>query len=83
MLLTEQEIYQMYSEPCSDAEMVEFARAIESTLIKKLKAQGPVAWRFDVSEDSYNQKWGLTESGGLAKSGDPRAQPLYRLPEGD
>lgn len=27
--LTEEEIYEMYSEPSSDAEMVEFARAIE------------------------------------------------------
>ena len=57
--------------------------AAQKAVIAKIKAQGPVAWRFDISEDSYNQKWGLTESGGLAKSGDPRAQPLYRLPEGD
>jgi hypothetical protein len=30
--LTEEEIYPLYSEPSSDAEMVEFARAIEATL---------------------------------------------------
>ncbi len=29
--LTEEEIYGMYSEPSSDAEMVEFARAVERT----------------------------------------------------
>lgn len=28
--LTEEQIYRLYSEPCSDAEMVEFARAIEA-----------------------------------------------------
>jgi hypothetical protein len=30
--LTEEEIYPLYSEPSSDAEMVEFARAIEAAL---------------------------------------------------
>jgi len=33
--LTDEEIYEMYSEPCSDAEMVEFARAIEAKLKEK------------------------------------------------
>lgn len=28
--MTDDEIYQMYSEPCSDKEMIEFARAIEA-----------------------------------------------------
>jgi hypothetical protein len=33
--LTEEEIYPLYSEPSSDAEMVEFARAIEAALRSK------------------------------------------------
>lgn len=33
--LTEEEIYPLYSEPSSDAEMVEFARAIEAKLKEK------------------------------------------------
>ncbi len=33
--LTEEEIYPLYSEPSSDAEMVEFARAIEAALKEK------------------------------------------------
>lgn len=33
--LTDEEIYPLYSEPSSDAEMVEFARAIEATLKEK------------------------------------------------
>ena len=35
MILTDDEIYTMYSEPCSDAEMIEFARAIEAKLKEK------------------------------------------------
>ena len=83
-LLTEQEVYELgLKYHLLYRNTMEFARDIESAVIEKIKAQGPVAWRFDISEDSYNQKWGLTESVGLAKSGDPRAQPLYRLPEGE
>ena len=37
-LLTEQEIYEMYIEPSSDAEMVAFAREVESALLSKLAA---------------------------------------------
>ena len=33
--LTDDEIYEMYSEPCSDAEMVAFAREIEAKLREK------------------------------------------------
>jgi len=33
--LTEEEIYPLYSEPSSDAEMVEFARAVEAALRSK------------------------------------------------
>jgi hypothetical protein len=33
--LSEEEIYPLYSEPSSDAEMVEFARAIEAALRSK------------------------------------------------
>ncbi len=36
MILTADEIYGMYSEPSSDAEMVEFARAVEAAVIAKL-----------------------------------------------
>jgi hypothetical protein len=38
MLLTDDEIYGMYSEPSSDAEMVAFARAIEAAILAKLGA---------------------------------------------
>ena len=91
MLLTEQEIKDLLiplfirqdQASIHWPDIFEEVALIEAAVIEKIKAQGPVAWRFDISEDSYNQKWGLTESGGLAKSGDPRAQPLYRLPEGE
>ena len=83
-LLTEQEIYQMYSEPCSDAEMVEFARAIESAVLAKIKAQGPVAWLHnqrtdsDVVTDAVKSVWGKAAVGSLATY----SVPLYKLPEG-
>jgi hypothetical protein len=35
-LLTDDEIYGMYSEPSSDAEMIEFARAVEAAILAKL-----------------------------------------------
>ena len=85
MLLTEQEIYQMYSEPCSDAEMVEFARAIEVKVIEKIKAQGPVAWLHEQRTDSdvittaVKHVWGNVAVGSLAAYDIP----LYRLPEGE
>ena len=82
-LLTDKEILEMAHDGVFLQSIYEITRDIEAMIIEKIKAQGPVAWRFDISEDSYNQKWGLTESGGLAKSSDPRAQPLYRLPEGE
>ena len=89
-LLTEQEITEIVRDAARGSAIrrdgstsQRIARAIETKVIEKIKVQGAVAWRFDISEDSYNQKWGLTESGGLAKSSDPRAQPLYRLPEGE
>ena len=82
-LLTEKEIYKLADDGVFLGNVKEITRAIEAKVIEKIKAQGPAAWRFDISEDCYNKKWGLTESGGLAKSGDPRAQPLYPLPEGD
>ena len=91
-LLTDQEIHTLFRANCVDypgnyevtpGQSQRIARAIEAAVIEKIKSQGEVAWRFDISEDSYNEKWGFTESKGLAKSGDPRAQPLYSLPEGD
>ena len=89
-LLTEQEITQVVRDAANDGVIRRdgstshhIARAIEAKMIEKIKAQGPVAWRFDIREDSYTEKWGFTESKGLAKYGDPRAVPLYRLPEGD
>jgi hypothetical protein len=33
--LTNEEIYPMYNEPCSDAEILEFARAVEQALKEK------------------------------------------------
>lgn len=63
--------------------LTQIARAVEAKVIEKIKAQGPSVWRFDISEDSYDKKWGFTESQGLAESGDPKAQPLYTLPEGE
>ena len=89
-LLTEQEITQVVRDAANGSAIrrdgstsYRIARAIEAKVIEKIKAQGPSVWRFDISEDSYNKKWGFTESQGLAKSVDPKAQPLYTLPEGD
>lgn len=84
-LLTEQEIRSIMRSVKEIGENSDRALILvtESTVIEKIKAQGPCVWRFDLSEDSYTEKWGFTESKGLAKSGDPRAVPLYRLPEGD
>ena len=89
-LLTEQEITQVVRDAANGSAIrrdgstsYRIARAIESAVIEKIKAQGLCVWRFDLSEDSYTEKWGFTESEGLAKSGDPRAVPFYKLPEGD
>lgn len=38
-LLTDDEILQMYSEPRSDAEMLEFAREVEAAVIAKINSQ--------------------------------------------
>jgi glutamate racemase len=35
--LTDADIYEMYSEPCSDAEMVAFAREVEAAVLEKNK----------------------------------------------
>ena len=77
-LLTEQEIYQMYSEPCSDAEMVEFAHSIEAAVLAKIKAQGPVVWMADSGTTVTNEDVGYTPNWT-----DYYTVPLYRLPEGD
>ena len=56
-----------------------FARAIEATVIEKIKAQGVAAWASDdgstvipANEVGYTPNWT-----------DYYRTPLYRLPEGD
>ena len=68
-----------------DADCTDFARAIESTVIEKIKAQGAVAWlheqrlESDVVTTAVKQVWGKVPTGNLAAY----SVPLYRLPEGD
>ena len=58
---------------------------IESAVIEKIKAQGPVAWLHcerkdaDVVTDAVKHVWGKVAVGSLALYDIP----LYRLPEGD
>ena len=92
-LLTEQEIGEIAeaSSVYTDKDMVllgvvsTFARAIESAVIAKIKAQGPVAWLHeqrtdsDVVTDAVKFVWGKVAVGNLAAY----SIPLYKLPEGD
>ena len=85
-LLTEQEIVSIalnYSLPYSTES---FARAIESAVIEKIKAQGAVAWlheqrlESDVVTTAVKQVWGKVPTGNLSAY----SVPLYKLPsEGD
>ena len=76
-LLTEQEIEDLYYTELDRREL-SFARAIESAVIEKIKAQGPVVWmapsgRTVLNEDvAYTPNWT-----------DYYTTPLYKLPEGD
>ena len=83
-LLTEQEIEDLYYTELDRREL-SFARAIETKVIEKIKAQGPVAWLHcerqdaDVVTDAVKHVWGEAVVGSLALYDIP----LYRLPEGD
>ena len=63
----------------------EIARAVEAEVIKKIKAQGEVAWLHrqrtdsDVVTTAVKHVWGNVAVGSLAAYDIP----LYRLPEGD
>lgn len=62
-----------------------YARAIESTVIEKIKGQGAAAWLHcerqdaDVVTDAVKHVWGKAVVGSLTLYD----LPLYRLPEGD
>ena len=68
-----------------DRRELSFARAIETKVIEKIKAQGPVAWLHcerqdaDVVTDAVKHVWGKAVVGSLALYDIP----LYHLPEGD
>ena len=83
-LLTEQEIEDLYYTELDRREL-SFARAIETKVIEKIKAQGAVAWlhrdrpESDVVTTKVKHVWGKAAVGSLALYDIP----LYRLPEGD
>ena len=92
MLLTEQEITEIVRDAARGSAIrrdgstsQRIARAIESAVIEKIKAQGPAAWlhherqESDVVTDSVKHVWGKVAIGSLALYDIP----LYRLPEGD
>ena len=64
---------------------LKFARAIESAVLAKIKAQGEVAWLHrqrtdsDVVTTAVKHVWGNVAVGSLAAYDIP----LYKLPEGD
>lgn len=93
-LLTEQEIEQAANNFCGIKDcritfsmytLSAFARAIESAVIEKIKAQGATAWlhherqESDVVTTKFKHVWGEAVVGSLALYDIP----LYRLPEGD
>ena len=83
-LLTEQEIEDLYYTELDRCEL-SFARAIETKVIEKIKAQGAVAWlhrdrpESDVVTTKFKHVWGEAVVGSLAMYDIP----LYRLPEGE
>ena len=85
MLLTEQEVGDLWRLPENYGKPLVFARAIEATVIEKIKVQGPVAWLHcerkdsDVVTDAVKHVWGKAVVGSLTLYDIP----LYRLPEGD
>ena len=87
-LLTEQEIREAHEKHSNEflfEDTINFARAIESKVIEKIKAQGEVAWLHrqrtdsDVITTAVKHVWGNVAVGSLAAYDIP----LYRLPEGD
>ena len=82
-LLTEQEITEIVREAAKGSATrrdgstsFRIARAIESAVIKKIKARGASAWA-STSDD------GIVEALGFNQSRSRFTVPLYRLPEGD
>ncbi len=97
-LLTEQEIRELaltasretgVKNPSTLA-LVQFARAIEAQVIKKIKAQGLVAFEYNgepwFDGNNWHEQKELTKDRKVAEFkaylGKPPV-PLYRLPEGD
>ena len=91
-LLTEQEITEIVREAArgsatrrDGSTSQRIARAIESAVIEKIKAQGPEAWlhrdrpESDVVTTKFKHVWGEAVVGSLAMYDIP----LYRLPEGE
>ena len=91
-LLTEQEITEIVREAArgsatrrDGSTSQRIARAIESAVIEKIKAQGPEAWlhrdrsESDVVTTKFKHVWGEAVVGSLAMYDTP----LYRLPEGE
>ena len=87
-ILTEQEIREAHEKHSNEflfEDTINFARAIESAVIAKIKAQGEVAWLHrqrtdsDVITTAVKHVWGNVAVGSLAAYDIP----LYRLPEGD
>ena len=96
-LLTEQEITEIVREAARDSAIrrdgttsFRIARAIESAVIEKIKAQGPVAFEYNgepwFDGKSWHEQKELTKDRKVAEFktylGKPPV-PLYRLPEGD
>ena len=84
-LLTEQEITEIAREAVrgsatrrDGSTSQRIARAIESAVIEKIKAQGPVVWMADSGTTVTNEDVEYTPNWT-----DYYTVPLYRLPEGD
>ena len=87
-LLTEQEIMEIVREAArgsatrrDGSTSQKIARAIESKVIEKIKAQGPVGYGLFV--DGKRVSIGQYRSSMSIGKKQVRSQPLYRLPEGD
>ena len=75
VILTEQEIEDLCHTEL-DNRTLSFARAIESAVLAKIKAQGPAAWAATSEE-------GIVEALGFNQSKSRFTVPIYKLPEGD
>lgn len=76
MLLTEQEIYEMADDGVFIGNVKEITRAIESAVIAKIKAHGPVAW---LSVDCIGERYLC-----FSKPQDSdKVSELYQLPKGE